>query len=474
MVDANLPSQLLFPILLSGGEILLLRGMKRISYFFFILGLSACAPEIRVAEPDSGFADLRNPIIFGGSTMAGYRDGALYLEAQKTSVGRMLLDAFSEVENVSFYSWEVESGNGLGDNFRNPALPFRSRGVLANLSDCEGVVSLGAQRQYYSMAEATTLLNPLLQTELSHNLAIPFSNVKDWTDPNFSLPIGSGGRNAYYPRIASQSGISTLFSDALSLSPTFFVMWPGLEEILNWAITGAESNEAPSGSDFNESLDSLLFRLVSTGAKGVLADIPPLDALPFFTTFPSLGLEIDSVKADSLNLLYSFPPFDEIRFHEGKNGFVIEDVTTASGYRLSRTTDRLLLITPKDSIKCKKWGVVFTPLPDTVVLDSAELEMIHLRIESFNQSIQSLAQKYNLPIAKVGDFYSDLLTGYIVDGISFNSTFVSGGFFSLDGLNPTAKGAALVANQFIKTINTFYEARIPTRVVSQFEGLRFP
>jgi hypothetical protein len=61
-----------------------------------------------------------------------------------------------------------------------------------------------------------------------------------------------------------------------------------------------------------------------------------------------------------------------------------------------------------------------------------------------------------------------------VDGVTFSSTFASGNFFGLDGLYPTEKGAALMANQFILAINAQYGASIPTRTVFDLDAVRFP
>jgi hypothetical protein len=54
-----------------------------------------------------------------------------------------------------------------------------------------------------------------------------------------------------------------------------------------------------------------------------------------------------------------------------------------------------------------------------------------------------------------------------------NLTFVSGGFLSLDGYHPNQKGYALIANEFIKAINTKYKANVPYTTCKSCDGVLF-
>jgi hypothetical protein len=55
--------------------------------------------------------------------------------------------------------------------------------------------------------------------------------------------------------------------------------------------------------------------------------------------------------------------------------------------------------------------------------------------------------------------------GYKVNNVTLTTDFL-GGLFSLDGLHPTNTGYALMANQFIRTINTAFKTNIPPADVS--------
>ena len=450
--------------------------MKRIFLSFLVLAvLDSCVPKIKTEPLSAGSCDLSKPVVLGGSTMAGYRDGALFNDGQKTAVGNLLLMSFSEVSGLPYSEWNMASAEGLGWNFNSPQSPFRTRGRLANLADCEGVVGLGVARNYFAQNAAGPLLDPIGLNFVPNNLAIPFSTLDDWMNPAFGISVNAGGKNAFYPRITTNPGTATVFSDAHSLNPTFVAMWPGMEDIMNWASMGAEENRPMSSGLFESKLDSLIGQFAANGAKGILANVPDIDALPFFTTFPTDGLELGQVKADSLNELYhGGGTFLHINFHEGKNGFAIQDTNAPNGYRLTDSNDRILLTAPKDSIKCKKWGVVFIPLPATVVLLPAEIAEIRSTIAAYNIAIEKIAGKYNFAMLDIASVYEQIRGEYMLEGINYNSVFVSGGFFSVDGLNPNPKGAALITNEFIRAINLKYGANIPTKVVSTYEGLVFP
>ena len=55
-----------------------------------------------------------------------------------------------------------------------------------------------------------------------------------------------------------------------------------------------------------------------------------------------------------------------------------------------------------------------------------------------------------------------------------STDFISGGTFSLDGLNLNPIGQAKIANAIIEELNTFYNAAIPFADVTQYPGIIFP
>jgi hypothetical protein len=60
--------------------------------------------------------------------------------------------------------------------------------------------------------------------------------------------------------------------------------------------------------------------------------------------------------------------------------------------------------------------------------------------------------------------------GLAVNGVNFSGTYITGNFFSLDGIHPTSQGYGIIANEFIKAINSKYGASIPLVDVSTIPG----
>jgi hypothetical protein len=68
----------------------------------------------------------------------------------------------------------------------------------------------------------------------------------------------------------------------------------------------------------------------------------------------------------------------------------------------------------------------------------------------------------------------DLNAGKVFDNVNINPKFVTGNFYSTDGLNPTPMGSAMLAYYFVDAINAKFAAKIPQVVVSNYPGVKLP
>jgi hypothetical protein len=114
------------------------------------------------------------------------------------------------------------------------------------------------------------------------------------------------------------------------------------------------------------------------------------------------------------------------------------------------------------------------PIPHQYVLTSNEISQILDATTAYNAKLKSVAEAKGLAFVDVNAFMSSLKTGIIYNGITLRTEFVSGGAFSLDGVNMTPIGNALLANQFIKAINAKYGASIQQIDASKYKGIVFP
>lgn len=65
-------------------------------------------------------------------------------------------------------------------------------------------------------------------------------------------------------------------------------------------------------------------------------------------------------------------------------------------------------------------------------------------------------------------------SGISWDGVRYNAKFVTGGAFSLDGVHLTGRGYAIIANEFIKAINSTYKSSLPQVDANKYSGVKFP
>ena len=65
-------------------------------------------------------------------------------------------------------------------------------------------------------------------------------------------------------------------------------------------------------------------------------------------------------------------------------------------------------------------------------------------------------------------------SGIQFDGVKYTAKFVTGGSFSLDGVHLTGRGYAIIANEFIKSINRTYGSTLPQVNVNSYSGVTFP
>lgn len=442
------------------------------SAFVMLSVIEGCKPDLTNPDPQPGTADFTKVVAVGGSYMAGYQDGALFADGQSKSLPALLCRQFELAGGGAFNQSYISAGSSLGWNSKPWESWFIQQSHMGWRTDCEGVVSLGPVKDSLSVSAAATLYaNTFSSTNC--NFAVPFATTAEL----LSTSLGnspSGNSNPFYHRFASQPGVSTPIGDAVNANATFFTAWLGMEDIYEYARRGGEGTTIASSAQFSLYLDTILSALTANGAKGVIANIPDFREFPYYTLIPWNGAELTATKADSLNDIYDVSGLTHIRFHEGQNGFVINDPNAPFGVRQIRRNEYITLGVPLDSMKCEFMGIIFSTLPDRYVLDSTEATYLDQMIAEYNAVIVLKAAQYGLAFADMRSYFRSVSAGIVWDGVEFNSTFVSGGFFSLDGYHPNQKGYALIANEFIYAINTKYGATIPTLNCFDCNGILFP
>ena len=432
----------------------------------------ACIPKLEEPELQSGSADFTKVVALGDNYFSGYRDGALYKEGQESSVSAIVQRQMSLVTPSEFNVAPLNEGQSIGSNSKPWVSTWQTRSYMQMRPDCEGVEDLGPVSDTIAYQTGIDLLSPWTGASVQ-NIGVVSATSADMLDPGFGMAFDSG--SAYYHRIATAPGTSTMLSDAAAQDASFFLLMAGMSDVYQSILKGGTFPIEPA-ANFEANLDQILSTLSANGSKGAIANIPHFDDLAYFTTIPSTGAELNQNRADSLNDIYDLINVDTnfVNWRVGPNGFVIDDPAAPQGIRQLTEEEYVCLIANIDSIQCFLVGLVFNTLPDTYVLDKTEIPGLTSTIDAYNAVIAAKAAEYDIALVDINSYLATVDDVIFEDGVEVSSGFASGGMFSLDGLHPTPKGSALLANEFIEAINAHYGSTIPAAQMSDYNGVFFP
>lgn len=492
-------------------------------------GFASCEPEFEnpvTQNYSAGDADFSTYVAVGNSLTAGYMDGTVSRGSQVNSFPNLLAQQFALVGGGEFtqpsFAEDVDNVGGiLGVS------GFNKRLVIDALEGRPEIISTG---------NIGVTLTP--QATAYNNMGVPGAK-------SFHLLIpGYGSLNPYYARHAT-SPTATVLGDAMSKNPTFFTNWIGANDVLSYATSGGigvdrTGNPNIAAYGINDITDPQAFAfhynliinggvhpnfgtvtgLAQNGAKGVVATVPSVTSIPYFTTVPynALPAEATATNASALQL-YGFLAqvtggrISPLSTAPGtKNPVLILDETlsdlsgtisgaastiptlapfaTALGQLYGRarqaTSNDLILLpasskigqpNPLGTAPFNVNGVTF-PLQDGDVLIPSEKTAIANATAAYNASIISIANANNLAVADMNVILTQLVSGLRAqNGTIYTANYFSGGtsefkvLFSLDGVHPNARGYSVIANEVIKVINSHYNARLPFLNPNNFPGI---
>ncbi len=427
-----------------------------------VCGMAACKPNIEPKAPERGDADFSRYMAAGSSHTAGITNRSLYLEGQKNSYPNMLAQQFRTVGGGEFKQPLVEGEHGW------PLGKF----MLDNVQGACDTLPYWAVVPFRGALDTTgTHLNIFSQGPFG-NMGIPESKVTDYTTAGFA------SINRYARRMFDKPATARPVDELLLPEHTFFTLWLGIEDVLNYAAAGGETTPVPNNrnlvtpaAQFAVAYDSVLNTLTRNGAKGVVLTIPDVLEMPYFNAIPAKGMDLNMKDANRLNLKYNST---QVHFDVGMNYFLVEDETAPNGYRQLRAGEYVRMDVPMDSIRCAGWGWE-VPMPGAWVITAAEVQKIRGAINDYNSIIHVLAKNYQIPVSDVRYYLETVIKdGAQYNGGNYTYAFLHGGLFSLDGLRFTGRGNALIANCIINTINEHYGSSIPLVDVNSYSGIKIP
>jgi lysophospholipase L1-like esterase len=453
----------------------------------------------------AGTADFSKYVSLGNSLTAGYSDGALFKRGQEGSYTNLLAQQFAQVGGGEF------------------KIPFCGDDNLGGLL-LGGTPIQGTRLFFNGSAPVNVPGTPV--TEITSQLTGPFNNMGVPGAKSYHLAapgygnvagVALGQANPYFVRFASSPSTS-IIADAAAQNATFFSLWIGNNDVLGYATSGGAGvnqlgniNPATYGANditdpgvFTNVYSGLVDAMTANGAKGVVANIPYVTTIPFFTTVPYNPVPLDAATAGQLNAGYAAyngglaAAFNAglisaeekakrtITFQAGNNAVVMVDsyLTSLSAlglpsYRQATSAD-LMVLTSRSFIGTAVGGNpqqingVSVPLADNWVLSKDEIAEIKVAVDAYNASIKSIAEAKGLAFVDANAVMSQVFNGGIRYGnYHLTASYVTGGAFSLDGVHPSARGYALIANKFMEAINAKYGSTFKPLDLAEYP-IQFP
>lgn len=439
------------------------------------LTLGSCQPELEDNRPtaDAGQLNFSSYVAVGNSLTSGYADGGLYNEAQASSYPAILAQQFAKTGKgpASFVqpSFAATQADGSGyiklqlvNGAATPVQPTQANNYLSEqVGFTTPAVNLPGGRQ----------LAPYTGTQ-PDNLGVPGISVLSSVSALTGGLAPYGVINPFYERLltATEKPTKDYVTYISQKTPTFFTCWMGNNDVLTYANAGGVS---VATNPFSGLTDTTRFgigyrAIVNTiskngTVKGVCANIPNVTALPYYSTV-TVAAVLARYQAAGL-------PITAIYIQARTSA-----TTTTTAARAATATDLLTL--PAQTFIAANPGIGSSPaaaIPSDYVLDPIEQAEVSARTVQLNAIIAKTARQYKVALADMNTFFIGIAQqGIVTNAVNNTSTFATGNLFSLDGVHPTPRGYAVVANEFIRVINSYYGSMVPSVAPNDYRGVLFP
>lgn len=428
-----------------------------------------------------GSVTVTKYVSIGNSLTAGYQSNGLYESAQIYSYPNLISKQLTAAgANLASFQQPIYSDPGTPD-------PLTSKASRYEIISLVGPV-IGPKGLTPGTPTNSTLARPY------DNLGIPGAVIFDFLDTtNFTTKAGAPRNNPLFSLVLRSSAFGkNILAQAKAISPDMVTFWLGNNDVLGFATSGGASPNAPTASAtfaflYSQALDSL--RAALPNAKIVVANIPDVKAIPFFTTVgPKMAAGIPAgvylryqkhgntgAAIDSTRLTESGAPLITLKASAyaallgHPTGQWYRDLAASLGFPVAAVIGAGIDTT-------KPFGFhPQNPFPDALVLDAGEQTTAANSISDFNNTIASVAAAKGAALVDVNSFFNRVKTsGVTVDGETFKTDYISGGLFSLDGVHPTSKGQGVLANEFIKVMNASFGMHVPLVNINSLPGLPAP
>ena len=217
-------------------------------------------------SPNLGAVNFTNFVTIGNSLTAGYQSSSLFESAQMYSYGNLI----AQQVGTSFAMPIISDPGSAGRIELKSLVPF----ALTYNTDAGSPTNTAYPKPY-------------------NNLGIPGIVLADVI--NSASTATSFSKSPFIDLVLRGQG--TQFAQAKALQPTFITLWIGNNDVLGYATSGGARPTAPTDANtFAFLYSQLADSFAATGAKVVVANIPEVTAIPFFTTVgPGVAQKLSSL-----------------------------------------------------------------------------------------------------------------------------------------------------------------------------------
>jgi lysophospholipase L1-like esterase len=463
----------------------------------------------------AGSADFSNYVALGDSFAAGYSDGALFKTAQQTSYPSVIAGQLAAAGGGQFkvpYTNDNFGGLLLGGN------PIQSKRLYYTGSSTSPVATVPGTISTEVTNHLSGSFNNLgvPGAKSYHLVASGYGNVagvaSGQANPYYARFSSSATATVLGDAVAQNPSFFSLWIGGNDVLGYALSGGTGVNQTGNLNPATYGSSDITDPNVFANVFNTLVTQLTNGGKKGVVANLPYVSSLPQFTTVPYnpltssvLGGGSTTVGDATINQLNTqlYGPLKAAltAFGAGSrinllsttaaNPLLIRDetltnlsaqltaaftpslgATTAAfygnvfGQARQATSADLVPLTTQAAIGAAPTGIpaplnkngITYPMQDQYILTADELLQIKVATDAYNTTIASVASAKGLALVDSKAIMAQLTSpgGLTSNGFTITSNFVTGGAFSLDGVHPSPRGYALIANYFLAAINAKY------------------
>lgn len=412
--------------------------------------------ELDLEPVDSGEADFSSYVAVGNSLTAGYQNNALYESAQQFS-----------------YPAIVARQLRLEDSFSQPLISDPGIGGRIELVNLIPAVITPNQNQG----------EPVNQEEKPFdNLGIPGAVLVDYLNPNNSGGMkeratdpANPSYNPFYGIVLEASELEkeapNVHNQVVKQNPTLITFWLGNNDVLGFVSSGGQG-QPTDPAQFSQLYQATADSLAGTGASVVAYNIPDVTSVPFVFL---LRLQLQQQGAIALN-----PETRIYEFITSQGNFPIWIDVNGTPEEMGES-DFLLLsgLTYFNQVQAGQIPPPIQPddaVPDSLVLDgprggepgSSELEQAVGALSQYNTTIGDVASSSGFALVDMNEIFNSIISdfqssggsgGYQANGLILQP--VPGSLFSFDGIHVSNRGAAVIANETIRAMNSTFGSDVP-------------